>query len=145
MGCFRMIEPLYEKPETPAKNEEKTTDCFARAGYAVGGLVVNSQKEGNKGPTALQVIFMKIDPSNPNKLLTTGQYRSLWVGTIEKTTPKVVLGGKGDVVLGISGRQGLNTDAIGLILKDPKAANLPAGEGEKSPDEINADALPAGK
>jgi hypothetical protein len=111
----------------------------------VGGLVVNTQKEHVKGPGAIQVIFMKIDPANPNKLLTSDQYRSIWYGTIEKTTPKVALGGKGEVVVGIFGRQGLNTDAIGLILKDAKAANLPLGEGEKSPDEVSADTPPAAK
>lgn len=139
--CIKKLEPLYEQP-ADATTEENTTDLMAKPGYAIGGLVFNTAKAPKKDLYGMQVIFMRLDKDNPNKLVTSDQYRSAWFADTDKTTPKIALGGKGDVVLGIFGREAFGTDSIGLILKDPNAAGNALKDGEKAPDEVNADSLP---
>jgi hypothetical protein len=86
----------------------------------------------------MQVLFMKLDKDH---LAVSDQYRSKWITDTKPELPKVVLGGKGELVLGLFGRQGLNTDAIGLLLKDPKAAAAKATPETDSSGEISAEAL----
>jgi hypothetical protein len=135
--CIRQIEPLYEKPADPATGD--SVDVMAKPGYAMGGLVVSSDTHGDKAIWAMQVIFMRLDNGH---LVKSDPYRGHWIGGIKETLPKIVLGNKGETVVGFFGRQGLNVDGIGLILKDPNYQPK-AGQDETAADETPADAAPA--
>jgi hypothetical protein len=75
-------------------------------------------------------------------LVRADQYRSPWVADVNQALNKTIIGNTTDLVFGFYGRQGLNTDAIGLVMKDPKG---PKSDTEPSPNEIVADAKPAEK
>lgn len=122
--CVRRMDPLYEKPAEPAS--APAIDILAKPGYAMGGLVVNMDNK-TKNTYAMQVIFMRLENG---KLLKADQYRSPWVSDVNNNMAKLVLNAKGDTVVGFFGRQGLNNDAIGLILKDPNYKPKPAVETE---------------
>lgn len=115
--CVGSAKPLYEKPTDAAP--ANGIDYIAKPGYAVGGMVVTMDKT-SKLILSSQLIFMRLEK---NRLLTTDQYRSPLLnptGGAGQTT-KVVLGGKGDVVLGFFGSQGMNLNKIGLILDSENA------------------------
>lgn len=130
--CVRRVEPLYEQPSDAIQGEG--TDIIAKPGYAVAGLVVNNRKQPAE-LWGMQVIFMRLQDG---KLVTADQYRSQFVCDVDNKLPKTILGGKGELVVGVYGREGLNADAIGLVMLDP---NAPA-KTESQEEEISA-AAPA--
>lgn len=99
------LEPLYGD-EAPAPG---WTDTRAKAGYAVGGLLIDTPEFVN----AYAVIFMKrredgsLDPDD--------SYTSEWVGPKSDGTPEQ-LSGEGRVVCGVHGRAGAILNAVGLVL-----------------------------
>ena len=122
---MRELDPLYEKPTEPAKDDFK--DIMARPGYAVSGLVVNYNKENND----LYAIQIGFAPLKDGKLAKVGAYRTPWLGQYDrKAANKVLVTKDGQPAIGFFGRQGLNTDAIGLLWKDPSA---PAAEATPDP------------
>ncbi len=103
-SIVRTLQPVY-----PSDNSVVIRSMVvARPGYAVGGVVV----DGDDHVTAMQVIFMRI---LPHGLSVKDSYESDWIGepTGDTTT---VLGGRGEFVIGIYGRKGMNVDALGLLL-----------------------------
>ena len=123
--CVSEIDPLYEKPADAAPNGFK--DLMARPGYAVSGLVVNYDKQ-RLDSNAMQIGFA---PLKDGKLSKGGAYRSPWLGQFDrKLTTAVLMTKDQQPVIGFFGRQGLNTDAIGLLWKDPSA---PAAEATPDP------------
>ena len=117
---MRELDPLYEKPTEPAKEGFK--DIMARPGFAVSGLVVNYNKDNND-LYAMQIGFA---PLKDGKLAKAGAYRTPWLGQFDRKGANKVLTTKDEQpVIGFFGRQGMNTDAIGLLWKDPAAADAP--------------------
>jgi hypothetical protein len=81
---------------------------MARDGYAVGGIVTYHDQYFR----GFQVTFMRFDGA---KLHPEDQYSSAWCGAPARSET-VQLGGAGQRVIGLFGRQGLNRDGFGLIL-----------------------------
>jgi hypothetical protein len=114
--CFRVFDPLFEKPEEAAP--DGGTIVMARDGYAVGAITVNAAEFFN----AVCITFMKktdtgLDPKS--------FYVSPWYGQKIGLTQKK-LTGNGQFIYGICGRKGLNVDAIGVVTAAP-----PADDGNK--------------
>jgi hypothetical protein len=125
------VEPLYDKPEdTPAADGNpfgRETLILAKDGYVVGGLWMN----GPDGADALRVIFMKKTATGVD---TKDAYVSPWFGqTIGPD--RIKLGCTGQLIVGVYGRQGLNTDALGLVMQTD--ANAPGGTSNDPTDDPN--------
>jgi len=99
---FGQIEPLFE----PAENSETT--AVAKEGYAVGGMTVSSTEFSN----AAKLTFMKV---KDGKLDKNDSYQSEWIGNPEGGAEKQ-LGGTGQNVIGIHGKNGMNIHGVGLVL-----------------------------
>ena len=99
-------DPIYELGGD-APND--ATVCVARDGYVVSGIVVN-KKEGADG---LQIIFAK---NTDTGIDTNDSYTSEWFGDAQGSD-QTQLGGHGERVIGTFGRQGMNNDAIGLVIE----------------------------
>ena len=100
------LEPIFRRGASSSPDQQ----VMARPGYAVGGLLVDADQYVN----AIQVIFMRQNADGT--LDTVDRYHSPWLG---KPTgkPPTLIGGSGDPVVGIHGRAGLVTDAVGLVLQ----------------------------
>jgi hypothetical protein len=113
-GVLQRLEPIFQGGvEKPARADDKIKTILARDGYAVGGLLVDYD---DTNVIAVRVIFLRkkgdgLDPKD--------QYRGEWIGTPSGKHQKQ-LAGKGEMIIGTFGRQGLNVDALGLLI----AANL---------------------
>jgi len=105
------VDPLYEAPAD--MNPDGATVCLARPGYVVGGIIVGDQD----GAAGMSVLFMR---RTTNGLNTSDSYASPWYGYDEGT--KHTLAGHGERVIGTFGRQGMNMDAIGLVVEPAVAA-----------------------
>ncbi len=90
---------------------------MAKPNYAVGGLIANANKGGLN---AMKVIFMKL---KNGKLDKTDSYTTDWICKPDNW-PVEKLSCNGDLVIGTWGRQGLNLDAVGLVVipSEPQAA-----------------------
>jgi hypothetical protein len=131
-SMVRLLHPLYE--QSAAKPGE--TLLLAKEGYAVGGL----NAVGDDYCWAIQVIFCRLQG---DKLDLNDTYTSPWVSDPRNDAVRR-LGMTGEPVLGIFGRQGLNNDALGLILTLP--ASAPVGAEAKvilKKDEAFAGTEPA--
>ena len=101
------VEPLYDKPDDLHPPGE--TIMLAKDGYAVGGLWLNGPDQAD----ALRVIYMR--RAADGTLNPKDAYVGPWFGQV--TGPeRVKAGGTGQPVVGIYGRQGMNTDALGVVL-----------------------------
>jgi hypothetical protein len=74
----------------------------------VSGIVVN-KKDGADG---LQIIFAR---SSSHGIDASDTYTSEWYGDAEGSD-RTQLAGHGERIVGTFGRQGLNNDAIGLVV-----------------------------
>ena len=124
------IEPLFDKtaaaPATPGGNSfDKETVIMAKDGYVVGGMWMN----GPDYADALRVIFMKKTATGVD---VKDAYVSPWFGqTIGQD--RIKLGCTGEPVVGVYGRQGLNTDALGLVMQ--AGANSPSNASKDPTDD----------
>jgi hypothetical protein len=100
------LTPIF--PSTKDQAAEGMS-VVAKDGYAVGGLLVDADDH----VTALRIIFMKIDK---DKLDPKDTYTSDWLGKPSGVEPRK-LAGAGAKIIGIHGRQGLVTDAVGVVLE----------------------------
>ena len=107
-------DPLYTRDTGSVPSNE--TICLAKDGYAVGGIVVN-QLDGADG---LQIIFMRIKGAGVD---INDSYTSPWFGDTDGSN-RTQLAGHGERVIGTFGRQGMNNNAIGLVI-EPAPANGP--------------------
>jgi hypothetical protein len=132
------IVPLYEKPTDKPPHDR--VDFVAKDGYAVGGLWVNGD---DTNACAIRVIFMK---KTDKGLLDPKQaYVAPWFGELQGPS-RVKLGGDGHPVVGIFGRQGLNTAAVGLVQSEPDPTDDPNYKGPSDPtDDPNFEGTPAPK
>lgn len=125
------VEPLFDKPDdaaAPGGNpSDKETVILATDGYVVGGLWMN----GPDYADALRVIFMKKTATGVD---TKDAYVSPWFG--QPIGPdRIKLGCTGQLVVGVYGRQGLNTNALGLVMLAD--ANAPGGTSNDPTDDPN--------
>ena len=100
-------DPMYAEPTDSLPDD--ATICLAKEGYAVGGIVVNKRD----GADGLQIIFMKMTDSGVD---VNDSYLSPWFG-YSAGANRAQLTGHGQRVIGIFGRQGMNMDAIGLLIQ----------------------------
>lgn len=114
-NCVRRVDPLYENPAAAPGRD--TTDAIAKAGYAVCGLIVNNDPK-TKDLWGMQVVFMRLENGS---FVQDDQYTSAWIGEVNEQFNKTTIGNTGAIVVGIFGRQGLNADAVGLVMKDLNA------------------------
>ena len=95
------IEPLFDRSTS---GEDVV---MAKDGYQVGGLLADSGEFVN----ALRVIFVRAEAG---QLDSADTYMSDWIGTSTNATAHQI-GGDGRNVVGIFGREGIVTDALGLL------------------------------
>jgi hypothetical protein len=103
--CFRNLDPIYEPPM--AEESSLMTAVVAKDGYAVGGVSTCN----NEFLNAIQITFMRITASG---LDVNDSYQSPWYG--KQIGAQTHLGGAGQMVVGATGRKGLNVDRLGLVL-----------------------------
>ena len=103
--CIGHADPIFERPTDGPANSPNI--CLARHGYVVGGLILNKSNQVD----GMRVIFVKQTPTGVD---ANDRYLSPWYG-IEDEANAVVLAGKGERIVGVFGREGLNADALGLI------------------------------
>ena len=116
--CLRSFRPLYEKPADAPPATSK--DLLAREGYVVGGVNASNDRTN---VVAIQVVFVRYRDGKPDP---SNHYESDWIGDPANAGPVHTLACNGRLVVGVYGRQGLNLDAVGLIVwgkpNDPPAA-----------------------
>jgi hypothetical protein len=82
---------------------------MGKPGYVVGAMLADT----GEYVYALKIIFIR----NRNGVLDLNdRYSSPWLGTPGSGSPPKQFAGKGEHVVGICGRRGLNYDAIGLVV-----------------------------
>jgi hypothetical protein len=115
---IKSLIPLYrvgeaaEQGRVHGEPSGPVQETLARPGYAIGGLIA----QGSDRFDGFRAVFMKITPTG---LDPKDKIAGDWIGG-RKEGADVFLGGDGVPVIGVSGRQGADMDALGLIL-DPAA------------------------
>jgi hypothetical protein len=109
-GCLRTVDPLYGTGDDVYTVGRKSGTVVARRGYAVAGVVVQAD---DTNVLAFAVVFMA---RRDGHLVTTDQYTSDWVGFPTGDDGALRLGCDGRAVLGLTGRQGMNLAALGLVV-----------------------------
>jgi hypothetical protein len=107
---LRQVDPVYD-PMADAGQAEGIV--MARDGYAVGGLQIDVD---DTNAVALAVVFMAYRDGH---LVPNDRYVSDWVGHPENRQASRSLGGDGRTVVGLCGRQGMNLNAVGLVMATP--------------------------
>jgi len=121
------VEPLFDRPAASAAPPANTTQVVARDGFVVGGLIVNADKVN---AFAFRVIFVGFSNGRVNPAST---YTSDWIGKPASDLTQQ-LAGKGETIVGLCGHQGMNCDALGLVLMAPTvAAAQPQSPATASP------------
>ncbi len=143
---IKSLLPLYRVGDRPVVGQVHggpagaVQETLARPGYAIGGFVA----QGSDRLDGLMAVFMKLTPSG---LDPTDQYLGAWLGGRQEGKD-VYLGTNEASVVGVSGRQGADIDAFGVILDPrvkPEAAPVATkGEGFLS-RWLVLGALPLGK
>ena len=102
----RSLRPAVGRPADATSTD--ATLCLAKDGYVVGGIIVNSIDDAD----GLQILFMKSTDAGVD---VNDSYKSPWFGVSSGATP-TQLAGNGQRVIGTFGRQGLNNNALGLVV-----------------------------
>jgi HEAT repeat protein len=116
---IKSLVPLYrvgvaeERGKVHGQPSGPTQETLARPGYAIGGLIA----QGDDRFDGFMAVFMKIIPGG---LDPKDKYLGDWIGG-RRVGADVFLGEDAVPVIGVSGRQGADIDALGLVL-DPAAA-----------------------
>jgi len=108
--CLRQVDPIYDLTADAGQAEGIV---MARDGYAVGGLQVDVD---DTNAVAMAVVFMAYRDGH---LVPNDRYVSDWVGHPENRQASRSLGGDGRTVVGLCGRQGMNLNAVGLVMAAP--------------------------
>ncbi len=114
---LRQVVPLFDR----ASSQPQAADAavpMAREGYVVSGIIVNYDKIS---AIALRVIFARYSDGVINSNST---YTSDWIGKSDGGAERQ-LAGKGETVVGVCGRRGMNCDALGLVVVPVQAAVPP--------------------
>jgi hypothetical protein len=117
-GRVKAIRPVFrseagQNEDGPAwfgRGGGNPTDLIAKDGYAVGAITV---KAGTR-VDGLSVTFMRVKANG--MLDPRDGYPSAWFGGTG-ATKEITLGGTGKAVVGLTGRSGLDLDALGLVIK----------------------------
>jgi hypothetical protein len=112
-GCIFSLQPLYTGRQGESEGRllggvPASRQVVARAGYAVGGMIVRGTDRLN----AFKVIFTRI---SGGRLDGSERYESEWIGT-RAGGGEVALGGAGMFVIGVFGRAAWEIDGAGLLL-----------------------------
>jgi hypothetical protein len=91
---------------TPRWSPTMVRSCLSGDMYWAAGRIFH-------GASGIQIIFMKLTEGGVN---TNDSYLSPWFGDMDGSD-HVQLAGHGERVIGTFGRQGLNMDAIGLVVE----------------------------
>jgi ATP-dependent protease ClpP protease subunit len=108
---LRRFDPLFAKPAADVSGDP--TFVLAREGYVVGGLLVEAD---NTNIITLQVIFVAL---KNGRIDASDSYKSDRIGTPCGLAMNQ-LAGKGETVIGVFGRYGMNMAAVGLVLAPAK-------------------------
>ena len=117
------VDPIYDKPADATEGshgDDKETVILAKDGYVIGGLWLN----GPDMTDAVRVIFMK---KTADGVDIKDAYVSPWFGK-PIGDDRVKVGCDGKTAVGVFGRQGMNTNAMGLVMQSggkAAAANAP--------------------
>ncbi len=111
--CFKTAEPLYDKPT--GKDEDQSI-IYARDGYAIGEIYVNTANEKVSG---LAVVFMKIKPEKKS-LDPKTSYHSQWFGEPGKDENSK-LTADGRFIYGLYGKKGIFVTELGLVAEPAPA------------------------
>ncbi len=111
---IRRVDPVYEKPGSGAGagaggDAGSRITVMAKTGYVVGGMNVVTEDNVE----AFQVEFFRLRDGRPDP---SDAYSSDWQGAPGDRAQARELAGHGEKVVGIFGRQGLNQDAMGLLI-----------------------------
>lgn len=103
------LAPIYDRETAAYKsNDGRSGLIMARPDYVVGGIMVDGRNYAN----AMRIIFMR---PNGDHLDPADQYMTDWLGTPVDDHP-IQLAGHGERIIGICGREGLNFDALRLVV-----------------------------
>src|SRR5205085_355102 len=107
---LRHFDPIFDGvTDVPEYNDGDPKEIRAKAGYVVGGIVVDGD---DVDVLALKVIFVRRLDSGA--LDANDRYVTEWIGFPENQKQQQ-LAGHGEQIVGTFGRQGLNLAAIGLV------------------------------
>lgn len=109
--CIRKLTALYAKSSDKLENNEKI--IMAKDGYVVGGVIVN----GKEIAYNVRVIFVRM---KDGQIDSKDTYMSPWLNG-NTSGPETQLAGKGEKIIGIYGRIGLNCHGMGLVIAEPKS------------------------
>lgn len=101
------LDPIFEG--TNVGNEAADHTKMAKAGYIVGGLIVDTE---GSSTVAVRIIFLRYKDGRTD---ASNGYESDWIGIPSHKSVKT-LAGHGEPVIGTFGRKGANLDAVGLVL-----------------------------
>jgi hypothetical protein len=109
---IKSFQPFFQRGDARVEGaihgipQGDPTEILAKSGYAVAGLVAR----GSARVDGFKLIFMRVSGS---RLVPGDRYESGWIGGSGGI--EAVLAGDGSPVIGLHGRQGADTDALGLI------------------------------
>ncbi|MEM7013873.1 MAG: GYF domain-containing protein, partial [Verrucomicrobiota bacterium] len=111
------LRTLYSRDEKPERDD--LVHFLAEPGFAVGGM----ETEGQDHIYAIRLTFMAINDDgtlNPND-----SYQSDWIGEPRDEEPYFTrFLGQGAPVLGLAGRGGMVTDAVGILYAETAATSF---------------------
>jgi hypothetical protein len=144
-NCLKILKPIYERPDATGEDDGSADEggsvLLAKPGYVVTGLTATSVQYLN----AVRVTFMRVNDNG--SAVPTDTYQSKWLGKSDAGAKTTELAGKGAIVIGLYGMQGLNLDGMGLVMLPagtklpPEAmASLTASDTETTPTGVNTTA-----
>lgn len=119
---FRTIQPLYEKPAGATPGPDLV---FARAGYVVVGVQINSTDFAN----AARLIYGKVKDGVAD---TKETYMSEWLGKPGADGKMTKIMTTGGPVIGVFGKRGGNVHGFGLVL-GPDESKKDAADAKPQP------------
>jgi hypothetical protein len=99
------IAPIYQRTNPPTG----TGIVYARPGYVINGVMADCS---TSGINAIRVQFAKW---KDGKVIASDTYNSDWIG-VPTGEDQEMLGGNAAPIFGVCGRQGMNVDALGLVV-----------------------------
>lgn len=111
------LRTLYSRDETPERDD--LVHFLAEPGFAVGGM----ETEGENHIYAIRLTFMAI--KDDGSLDPNDTYQSDWIGEPREEQPYFTrFFGQGAPVLGLAGRGGMVTDAVGILYAETAATSF---------------------
>jgi hypothetical protein len=117
-SVLRSVEPIFRTRRGRAsgaaigREKRNIVEVVARPGYAVGGRVAKGHDAAADGVDGFRLVFMRL---RGDRLDPADAYESPWFGGGGGEAERM-LGGSGELVLGIQGGHSKYVDALGLVL-----------------------------